>query len=118
MPRTHSAPAGRLHPAHVAGGTTGGGQVAALCIVHDHAIGVEAPAKGANGALHALDPAARKAIAIALVEERDHFVAQDAIEVFRVALIVNAHIGVRAAVPDSEAIQAVVSLRPPAVENR
>ena len=40
-------------------------------VVHDHAVGVEAPAEGADGPLHALDPSAREAVLIALVVEGD-----------------------------------------------
>src|SRR5208282_3572999 len=57
----------------VACGAAGSWNVALERVIHHHAIGIEAPAKGADGALHALDPAAWKAVAIALIVERDHF---------------------------------------------
>ena len=48
--------------AHVAGGSAGRRDVALRGVIHDHAVGVEAPSEGADGALHALDPAARQAV--------------------------------------------------------
>src|SRR5208283_5873809 len=72
----------------------------------------------ADGALHALDPAARQAVAIALIVKRDHFVTKNPDQVIPVAGVVNIHVGVRSALSDSEAVQAVVSFRPPAVQNR
>src|SRR5208283_3456340 len=83
-----------------------------------HAIGVEAPAEGADGTLHALDPAARKAVAIALIVERDHFITKNSQQVIPVASVVNIHVGVSSAFSDGEAVQAVVSFRPPAVQDR
>ena len=102
----------------VARGATGRRNVALGRVIHHHAIGVEAPAEGADGALHALDPAARKAVAIALIVERDHFVTKNPYQVFPIAGVVNIHVGVRSAASDGEAVQTVVSFRPPAVQNR
>jgi hypothetical protein len=56
---------------HLAGGTACCGDVAVAGVVHDHAVGVEAPAEGTDGALHALDPSAGEAVLIALVVEGD-----------------------------------------------
>ena len=78
--------------AHVAGGAAGGGHVALRRVIHHHAVGIEAPAEGADGALHALDPAAGKAVTIALVIEGNHFVGKRAIKVFAVARILNVHV--------------------------
>ena len=65
--------------AHLAGGSPGGWDVALGGVVHDHAVGVEAPAEGADGTLHAFDPAAREAVLVALVVEGDEFFAEDAV---------------------------------------
>src|SRR6185369_2042996 len=91
----------------------------AFCdVVHHHTIGVEAPAQGSDGTLHALDPAPRQTVAIAIVIERDHFFAQDVVQIFSIAIIVNAHVGMGSAGSDGESIQTVVGLGPPAVEHR
>src|ERR1035437_9489956 len=102
--------------ADFAAGASGGGDVALEGVVHDHAVGGEAPAEGADGALHALDPATREAVLVALVEERDEFVVEDAVEVLAVAGVVDVVVGVDAALADGEAVEAVVGLGPPAVE--
>jgi hypothetical protein len=44
---------------HLAGGASGGGYVTVSGVIHDHAVGAEAPAQGADGALHSCDPASR-----------------------------------------------------------
>src|SRR5580704_9231751 len=60
----------------LAGCSAGGRDVTLLRVIHHHAIGVKAPAECADGALHPLDPAPRKAVAVALVVQRDHFLPQ------------------------------------------
>src|SRR5579871_1844013 len=52
---------------HLAGRSSGGGDIALRRVIHDHAIGVEAPTQRTDRAFHALDPAARQAVAVALV---------------------------------------------------
>ena len=49
--------------------------IAVQRVVHDHAIGVETPTECSNGAFHPFDPSARQPIMIALVVERNDFVA-------------------------------------------
>ena len=108
-----------LRAAHVAARAAGGGNVALEHVVHHHAVGAEAPAERADGALHPRDPVARQAVAIAVVVERDHLVAQHASAATRrrgrrarsVDECVSPH-------ADGEAVQAVVGLGPPAVEDR
>src|SRR5690349_15267239 len=87
-------------------------------MIHDHAVGVESPAKSANRSLHALDPSSGQAVLIALVVERNDCLAQDSVEIFSVTLIVNVHSRVGSAGADCEAIQAVERFRPPSVQNR
>src|ERR1700683_1737457 len=82
---------------HVARGPAGGRHVTLPRVIHDHAVGVEAPAERADGALHAPDPAAGQAVAVALVVERNDFVMQRTVKVFAVARIVNVHVRMRAA---------------------
>ena len=104
---------------HVARCASGRGNIAFQRVVHHHAIGIEAPAKRADGSLHALDPAARQTVAITLVVQRNHFFAQRPVAnppPSRVSW--TSHVGVRSARPDGESIHAVVSLGPPAIENR
>jgi len=86
-------------------------------VVHYHAVGVETPAQGADGALHALDPASGQTVVVALVVERDHFIAEGALEGFRVLGIVDRHVGVGAPHSDGETILAIISLGPPAIED-
>src|ERR1700730_2656050 len=103
--------------AEIAGHASSRRYIAFQGIIHHHAIGVEAPAQGPDGALHALDPAAREAVAVAVVVERNHFFAQHAVQIVSIAIIVNAHVGMSSAGSDGESVQAVVGLCPPAVEN-
>src|SRR5260370_30711353 len=86
-------------------------------IVHHHAIRVKAPAQRPDGPLHALDPATRQAVAIALIVQRNHFFTKNSHQVFAVARVVNIHFGMSSAVSDGEAVQAVVRFRPPAVQH-
>src|SRR5579863_5004329 len=88
---------------HIAGSPAGGWDVAFRGVIHHHAIGVEPPAEGADGTLHAFDPAAGQTVVIALVVERDHFFAKGAHQVFSVSGIVNGHAGVSSASSDGEA---------------
>src|SRR6201999_1215453 len=81
---------------HFAGGASGGGNVTVTGVIHDHAVGAEAPAQGADGALHAGDPAAGQAVAVALIVERDDFVQENTVEVFSVAGVVDVQVGVGA----------------------
>src|SRR5581483_7110567 len=74
---------------HVAGRTTRCRNIAFQSVIHHHAIGVEAPAQGADGALHALDPAARQTIMVAMVVEGNHLFAQHAVQVFPIAGVVH-----------------------------
>ena len=62
--------------ARVAGCSSGRRNVTFERVVHHHAVRIETPAERANGALHAFDPTTRQAVAIALVVERNHFLAQ------------------------------------------
>ncbi len=54
---------------------------------------------------------------VALIVERNHFIAEDAIQVFAVALVVHIHVGVGSAVADGEPVEPVVGFSPPAVED-
>src|SRR5438105_6054121 len=45
-------------------------------VVHDHAVGAEAPSERANGPLHPCDPAKRQAVAVAIVKQGNHLVPQ------------------------------------------
>src|SRR5258708_5420363 len=76
---------------HFARKASRGRDVTAQGIVHHHAVGIEAPPQGANGALHPLDPSAWQAVAISLIIQGDYFVGQDAIEIFAIAGIVHIH---------------------------
>src|ERR1700728_1432098 len=102
---------------HVAGRAAGGRHVTLPRVIHHHAVGVEAPAERADGALHAPDPPAGQAVAIALVVERNYFVMQGTVEVFTVARIVNVHVRMRAAGADGESVEAIVGFGPPAIEH-
>src|SRR5258708_38918153 len=62
-------------------------------VVHHHAIRVKAPAERPDGPLHALDPATRQAVAIALIVQRNHFFTKNSHQVFAVAGVVNIHLG-------------------------
>src|ERR1700757_3432673 len=103
---------------HLARRATGGRHVALQRVVHDHAISIEAPAQGADSAFHSPDPTARQPVLIALIVERNQLFVEHPIEVLAVALVMNLHVGVRPALADCEAIQAVESLGPPAIEYR
>src|SRR2546426_3067263 len=64
----------RLRAIHVAARAAGGRDVGVAHVIHHHAVGAEAPSERPDGALHPRDPLTRKAIPIAVVIERDHFV--------------------------------------------
>src|SRR5579863_6365794 len=101
----------------VAGSAACGGNIAFLGIVHHHAVGIEAPAKGTNGTFHPLDPAARQSVGVTIVEERNEFAREHAIEVFAVAGVMNVHIGVGPAPADREAVETIVGFGPPSIEH-
>ena len=107
----------RLHLFHAAGSSSGGRNIALARVVHHHAIGVETPAESANRSFHSFDPAAGKAVDIAFVVKRDHFVAKNTIEILAIASIVYVYIRMSAAGADGEAVQPVIGFRPPAIEN-
>src|ERR1700677_4136044 len=105
---------GRLHFARCA---SGGRDVTVPGIVHDHAVGAEAPAQGADGSFHAGDPSPRQAVLVTVIVERNQFVLQNAIEVLPVAAVMHIHVGVGSAVSDGEAVETVVGFGPPTVEH-
>src|ERR1700689_4193681 len=96
---------------------TGRGYVAFRRVIHHHTIGIEAPAEGADGSLHALDPAARQAVTITLVEQWNHFFAKSAVQILTITRVMDAHAGVRSARADGKAVHAVIGLSPPAIEH-
>src|SRR5205807_815016 len=102
---------------HVARGAARGRNVTLLGVIHDHTVGVKAPAQGSDGALHALDPAPRKSITIAMVIKRDHFFAKRPQQVFSIAGVVNIQIGMRPASANGKPVHAVEGFGPPAVED-
>src|SRR6266581_4793541 len=61
-----------LPAAGVAACTAGSGNIRIKNVVHDHAIGAEAPAEGPNRPLHARDPFTWQAVPIPVVEEWNH----------------------------------------------
>src|SRR5215469_13149256 len=79
--------------------------------------GVETPPQGADGPFHSLDPTSRQSILITLIVKRNDLVAQYAIEIFSVASVVHVQVGMRSAGSDSEAVEAVIGLGPPTIEN-
>src|SRR5208283_3469729 len=95
-----------------------GGYVALERVVHHHPVGVKSPSEGADGALHALDPAVRQAVAVTLVVKRNNLFPKHPIQVLAVAGVVQTQVGMGPARADGESIQAVIGLRPPAVQNR
>src|SRR5258708_38611307 len=101
----------------LAGSATRRRHIAFLRGVHRHAVCIEAPAKGANRPLHPLDPPSRQSVAIAMIVERNQFVAQNAVEIFSIPAVVHIHVRVCPAGPDRKAIQPVVSLGPPTVNH-
>src|SRR5580704_10180355 len=85
---------------HVARGASRSGHVTFHCVIHDHAVGVEAPSERANCALHALDPAAGQSVAVTVIVKRDNHLAQGAIQILAVAGVMYTHLGVGS--PDSD----------------
>src|SRR5215469_1599037 len=107
----------RSQRAHLARGAACGRQVALSRVIHDHAIRVKTPAERADGALHALDPAAGQTVLVALIIKRDDFFAENASKIFGVARVMDVHVRMRSAGADRESVQAVIGLRPPAIEH-
>src|SRR5215472_10944177 len=102
----------------IAGRPTGRRDVALLRVIHNHSVRIKPPAQGSDGPLHALDPSARKAVTVALIIERDDLVAQHPKEILAIAPVMHLRAGMDAAVADGESVQAIVSLGPPAIEDR
>src|SRR5438093_6244749 len=84
--------------------STGCGHIAMQRVIHHHAIGIEAPAERADCSLHALDPAARNAVLIALIVERNDFVAKDSIKVAGISSVVNIGPRVSSSVSNGETV--------------
>src|SRR5208282_569155 len=103
--------------ANFAGGAPRRGDVALLRVIHHHSVCVEAPTQSANGALHALDPASREAVAIALVEERNQFVPQHAIQILAIAGVMYIHVGVGSSCANRKSVEAIEGFCPPAVQH-
>ena len=96
------------------------GQVALPDVVHHHAVGVEAPAERPDGALHARDPAARQAVGVARVVERDDLLARargSRSSASRSSWIAWSDVRLRR-MPMAKPFEPVVGLGPPAVEDR
>src|ERR1700732_5236788 len=74
--------------AEIAGHASSRRYIAFQGVIHHHAIGVEAPAQGPDGALHALDPAAREAVAVAVGAERNHFFVHEPVQLISIGNIV------------------------------
>ena len=103
---------------HLAAQPARGRQVALLHVVGHHAVGAEPPAQGADGVHHPLDPVPRQTVDVAIVEQRNHLLAQDAVQIGRVAGVGDAVVDVLRALADGKAVGAVEGLGPPAVEDR
>src|SRR5882724_3695515 len=91
----------------VAGHAARSGNVALQRVVHHHTVGVEEPSQSADGAFHALDPTTGKAVAIALVVERNHFVVKRPQQIFAVTSVVDVDVGVSSTGADREPVHAV-----------
>src|SRR5277367_419935 len=61
-------------------------------VIHDHAIGIEAPSQRADGPLHALDPSPRQAVLVTLIVKRNEFVTKHAVQVVAVTAVMHIHI--------------------------
>src|SRR5260370_40395220 len=121
-PRSETASAlgpslGVLTSSHITGRSPRCRNVALLRVIHHHAVCIEAPSQSADRSLHALDPATRKAVAIPLVIEWNDFFAESSHQVFSIAGIVDAHIGMCSAGSNGEAIHAIESFRPPSIQD-
>src|SRR5260370_12242680 len=111
-------PSAIAESAAVAARAAGGGDVRLRHIVHHHAIGAEAPAERTDCALDACDPLAGQAVAVPLVVQRDDRVAKHAAQRLAIAEVVRLRRRVRLAHADGKAVQPVVGLGPPPVEDR
>src|SRR5450759_2854169 len=94
------------------------GEVALEHVVLQHAVGVEAPAQRADGALDVRHPAVRHPLIVLVVVERYDLVFQHPVQRLDIASILLDHVNVTDAVADGESVEPVVGLGPPAVENR
>ncbi len=103
--------------AHVAGDSAGCPQVAMLGVVGDHAVAAKSPGQRADTLHHSLDPGIRQSINVAVVESGDGLLLQRFVQRFGVSGIRLFIIDVTAALADREAIDSVVSLAPPSVQD-
>src|SRR5688572_7116806 len=115
---TRSSGSSPSEAAYVAARSSSRGDVRLEHVVHHHPVGAESPAERPDGALHARDPFARQAVTIAIVVERHNLLAQDLHQVAPLTQIVDGRGRVRIAAADGEAVEPVVGLRPPSVQDR
>src|ERR1700736_5193047 len=104
--------------AYIARRTSSCGDVTIQRVIHHHPISVESPAQCPYRPLHALDPATRKTIAVALIVKGNHLVTQGSVQVLRVPGVVHLYIRVSPPTPDGEPVESVIRLRPPAIQHR
>src|SRR5213082_1931858 len=98
-------------------GPTSLGSVVAGRVFLDHAPGVELGHQGDHGAANFLNPTTWNAVVVALEEAGNHFLGEHFVEIFAIdAILFFNRVGMRIGA-DSEAVGAIVSFAPPAIEN-
>ena len=88
-----------------------------LDVVAQHALRAERRAERAQRRAHPLDPALREAVGVALVEERHDLLAQQPLQLGRVARVLGLLVLERPRRSSAQPFVAVVGLGPPAVEH-
>src|SRR5205807_3276634 len=94
-----------------------GGPVAFLDIFLHHAVGVENGADAADRLLHDAYPAARQAVAAAVVEEGHNLLFQEVVNGPALNIILIIQIGVLLAGADGPAVVLGITFHPPTVEH-
>src|SRR3954468_12017068 len=94
------------------------GQGIFLHVFAHHAGGAVSGAERDNGAADFLDPLARDAVRVAVVERGNHFLRQHTIKICAVATILLLDRSWMRVITNREAIRAVVAFAPPAIEDR
>ena len=87
------------------------GKIQRLDVIFDHPLGAELRRDGSDTLFDHLKPAARNSIKIALIEQRDDFLLQHAVELFGVVMVLGLQVLASLQRLNSPAVRPVVPFR-------
>src|SRR5690606_36434298 len=103
---------------HVAAGSPGCWQIAVAYVVDHHAIGTESGRQGGDRLDHHRNPLLGQSVDVAIIKARNDLFDKHTEEIIGIALVGNIVVHMLGTVANGKAIASVVSLGPPAIENR